>query len=60
MDHYRDALEHLNGALDAMMRQGDTRIIADIAQPIASVESAILRMQIDVIHRAAQGGPAAG
>ena len=52
MDDYREALQHLNGALDAMVRQGDTLVIATIAQPIAMVERAILQRQAEILHSA--------
>ena len=54
MDDYRDALQHLNGALDAMVRQGDAMLIANIAHPIAMVERAILEQQTEIICRAEQ------
>jgi hypothetical protein len=52
MQQYREALGHLNQALDAMVRQGDTAAIAMIAHPISVVEQAIHRRHNEIIAKA--------
>ncbi len=49
MQQYREALNHLNQALDAMLRQGDTAAIAMIAHPIWVVEQAIDRLRDEIL-----------
>ena len=49
MQQYREALGHLNQALDAMVRQGDTAAIAMIAHPVSAVEQAIHRRRDEII-----------
>ena len=52
MQQYREALSHLNEALDAMVRQGDTAAIAMIAHPISMVEQAIDRRRDEILSQA--------
>lgn len=49
MQQYREALDHLTRALDAMVLQGDTAAIATIAHPIWVVEQAIDRRREEII-----------
>jgi len=51
MQCYRDALNHLNAALDAMIETGDTLMIAAITHPIAVAERHILERQTAIIRQ---------
>jgi hypothetical protein len=52
MQQYNEALGHLNEALNAMVRQGDTAAIAMIAHPIWIVERAIDRRRDEILSEA--------
>lgn len=52
MQQYREALGHLNHALDSMVRQGDTAAITMIAHPISAVEQTIHRRRDEIIAQA--------
>ena len=50
MEHYKNALSHLHSAMDEMVQEMDTLVVANIAYPIQLVEIALLNARTAIIN----------
>ena len=58
MEHYKNALSHLNSAMDEMVQEMDTLVVANIAYPIQLVEIALFNARSAIINEKFDSGRA--
>ena len=54
MELYTDSLNALNQAMNMMIEQGDTLLVAAIAHPLHLVETQLLQKRIDIMAQKSQ------
>lgn len=54
MERYTDSLNALNQAMNMMIEQGDTLLVAAIAHPLHLVETQLLQIRIDIMTQRPQ------
>ena len=54
MERYTDSLNALNQAMNMMIEQGDTLLVAAIAHPLHLVETQLLQIRIDIMAQRSQ------
>ena len=54
MERYTDSLNALNQAMNMMIEEGNTLLIAAIAHPLHLVETEILQKQTDIMAQNSQ------
>ena len=54
MERYTDSLNALNQAMNMMIEEGNTLLVAAIAHPLHLVETQLLQLRIDIIAKRSQ------
>ena len=54
MERYTDSLNALDQAMNMMIEQGDTLLVAAIAHPLHRVETQLLQKRIDIMAQRSQ------